>query len=162
MLTEQAQGIEGAEVVDIGIGGAVDGLAAEEAQQALMAHAEQAGQFVAVEIRVPIGTILFHAQFDEGHQLSVILQVGIALPVDVFRQDFAGHLHPSAQFRVLFQSLCQVEVAADESDDLILEPFHLTAKGSIVIDQLLDFFLAHFQGYSVKSGNNGTKGFFPS
>ena len=139
MLTQQTQGMQRAQVVYIGIGRAVDGLVAEELVKPLAAHSEQFGEGLGIESRVGVSPLLLHTQFNHGHELAVVLQVGIALALDVALQNLARHLSAAAQFHVFLQLFRKVKVAPYEANQLILQPFHLSAQSSVFLLQLFQF-----------------------
>lgn len=81
-------------------------------------------------------TVFLYAHFDDGHELAVVLKVGIALALDIAFEQFAGYFGAATQFYVVFQPFGEVEVSADEAYEFVFEPFHFGSKGSILSNQL--------------------------
>lgn len=65
-------------------------------------------------------TVFLYAHFDDGHELAVVLKVGIALALDIAFEQFAGYFGAATQFYVVFQPFGEVEVSADEAYEFVL------------------------------------------
>ena len=109
----------------------------EKARQSFTAHAKHLCQGFGIEVRTEVGTVFFHAHLNDGHQLTVVLQVGIALSLDVAFEQFAGYFRTASQFHVVFQPFGKVEVSADESDEFVLEAIHFCLQCGILSSKLL-------------------------
>ena len=81
---------------------------AEETCQTSLTHAKQFGQSGSVEIGANIRELLLYPQFDERHQLSIVLQVGIALTLDIPFEQLTRHRDATTQLDVLLQAFREV------------------------------------------------------
>ena len=79
-----------------------------------MADTQEFGECLRIEVGLCQDVLLFYTQLEDCHQLTVILQICIALTLDVLGQYLAGHLSAPTQFHIFFQLLGEVEVALNE------------------------------------------------
>jgi hypothetical protein len=86
-----------------------------------------------------MGAVFFNLDFNECHELTVVLKVGIALALNVAIEDLAGHLYTAAQVDIVLETLGEVEVTTDETDHLVLQLTDFLAQGGILGTQLLEF-----------------------
>ena len=110
LVAQQTHRQQCAQVVEIGIRRSVDAAVTEQTDEPLMADTKEFGEGLRVEVGLRQDIILLYTDFEEGHQLTVVLQVGIALTLDVLRQYLTGYLRTAAQFYVFLQPLGEVEV----------------------------------------------------
>ena len=110
-----------------------------------MADTKEFGEGLRVEVGLRQDIILLYTDFEEGHQLTVVLQVGIALTLDVLRQYLTGYLRTAAQFYVFLQPLGEVEITLHEAYNLVFQLVYLMAQSLIVGLHLFDLFLCHKQ-----------------
>ena len=89
-----------AQVVDVGLRCAVDRLVAEELDETLHTDAEEFGQLLGIEVRVQVGVFLLEPQVNQGQQLTVVLKVGIALPLDILLHQCPCHIGTAAQLHI--------------------------------------------------------------
>ena len=86
--------------------------------EALLTDAEEFGQLAAVEVGVQVIALLFEPQVEDGHQLTVVLQVGIAQSLHILLHQRACHFCTAAQLHVGLKSFAEVEVAAHQTHHL--------------------------------------------
>ena len=100
LRTQQSHGVDGAQVVDVSLRRAVDRLVAEELDKALLTDAEEFSQLLGVEVGVQMRALLFESQVDQGQQLTIVLQVGITLPLDILLHQSPCHFETAEQLHI--------------------------------------------------------------
>ena len=100
LSAQQSHGVDCSQVVDIGLRCTVDGLVAEKPVETILTDADEFGQLLGVEVGIQVGTFLFESQVDQGQQLAVVPQIGIALPLDILLHQCPCYFETAVQLHI--------------------------------------------------------------
>ena len=121
---------------------------AEESVEPFLAHAEQPCEGRRIEVRFKMRSFGLHLQFDERHELCVVLEVGVSLPLNISVENIHRHLRSSSQFDILLETFGEGEVTVHEAYDFVFEVLHLFFQRLILI---LQFFYVFFPGHGIRT-----------